>query len=302
MRIRRVAPSSLEMPALADMTFPRYRALLASLDERIVAFVAEQDEHAIGLVLSIAEAKGASLLSLFVRPAHRRQGVGRVLLAALEADLAQRGCHDIGTTWTQGTPGVEAFASVLKQQAWSTPQARMVIYRAEITQLGKARWMQAFTRLPDGHAIVPWHELSAQQLTKLRQAIRFESWVPRDLVPFDFVGEGIDGASPEPKLNLACLVWGEVVGWNFAHRIAEQTARISCTFVRPDLQQQLFILALWQEAFVRLAGSAYSQLSWAVSVERRAMVDFNDKYMAQYLSHRTESYESHKALGLDQAR
>jgi len=295
-KLRPLAPSPLAMLDLAGMTFPRYRPLLASEDERVVLYVAEIETETVALAIAIADANEASLLSLFVRPAHRKQGIGRQLLDALENALSVRGCEVLATSWTSSTPGQEAFPALLQRQAWSSPIPRMVIYYAELSQLGQARWMQQFAALPEGHALVPWSELSPKQLAQLRQAIRFEEWVPKDLVPFDFEGIGIDGAASEPRLNLACVAWGEVVGWNFAHRIDEETARISCTYVRPDLQNQLFMLAIWQEAFNRLSGTNYRRLSWAVAVERSNMVNFNDKYMVPYLSNVTKSWESRKEL------
>ncbi len=157
-------------------------------------------------------------------------------------------------------------------------------------------WIHAFSNLPVGHAVIPWSDLEPEQIITLQQAIRFEGWVPPELMPFDFAGKGIDGALPEQKLNLACTVWGEVVGWNFAHCINAQAARVSCTFVRPDLQQQLFMLNLWREVFVRLVDTEYRNISWAVCVKRNAMVNFNDKYMAPFLSQRSETWGSSKVL------
>jgi GNAT superfamily N-acetyltransferase len=286
--------SKTDAPALAELTFPHYRSLLVSSDTDVVALAAVKEGEAIALVLACP--REAKLLSLYVTALHRHQGVGRGLLAALETELARRGCRDVCTVWMSSAPGAEAFAALLRGQGWSRQQARMVIYRAEFARLGEASWLHAFASLPAGHAIVPWSDLEPEQLIKLRQAIRFEGWVPSDLVPFDFADKGIDGALPEQKLNLACIVWGDVVGWNFAHRIDAQTIRVSCTFVRPDLQQQLVMLALWREAFVRMADTEYRTMSWAVSVGREAMLNFNDKYMTPYLSRRSESWESRKVL------
>ncbi len=286
--------SNTDGPTLAEMTFPHYRSLLGSADTDMVALAAMQNGQAVALVL--ARPGAATLLSLFVTASHRRQGVGRRLLAAMETELARHGCQEVGAVWMSSMPGAAAFAALLRRQAWSLPQARMVIYRAERARLGEASWLFGLAGLPDGHAIVPWSDLVPEQMSKLRQAIHFEAWVPPDLVPFDFAGIGIDGAASEQKLNLAYIVWGDVVGWNFAHRIDAQTVRASCTFVRPDLQQQLIMLALWREAFVRAAALEYRTISWAVSVARQAMVTFNDKYMAPYISQRVESWESRKVV------
>ncbi len=303
MTIQFILLTSVEAPALAEMTFPRYRPLLASSDGSVVALTSVKEGKAIALALAAVPAlpSRVELLSIYVNASHRRQVVGRELLAALEVELARRRCREVGTVWMSSMPGAEAFAALLQRQGWFPPQSRMVVYRAELTRLGTASWMNAFASLPEGHVIIPWSDLTPQQIMTLQQAIRFEGWVPPELAPFDFAGKGIDGAVPEQKLNLACVVWGDVVGWNFAHRIDAQTVRISCTYVRPDLQQQLFMLALWREVFVRLVDTEYRNISWAVSVDRSSMVNFNDKYMAPYLSQRSETWGSRKVLSSQSA-
>ncbi|MEY3787605.1 MAG: hypothetical protein RLZ75_1812, partial [Pseudomonadota bacterium] len=226
----------------------------------------------------------------------RRQGIGRGLLGALEDEMLLRGCAEIDAVWMNGALGTEGFAALLQGHQWMLPQPRMIVYRAERERLGNASWIHAFAHLPIGHAIVPWLELGPEQLMNLKQAIRFEAWVPPELMPFDFSDQGIDGAPSEKRLNLAYTVWGEVVGWNFAHHLNTNTARISCTFVRPDSQQQLFMLNLWREVLVRLVDTEYQVISWAVFVERSAMINFNDMYMSPYLQQRSETWGSSKAL------
>lgn len=280
--------------ALWSMTFPRYRPLLAVTDPAIVALVASAPERP--LALALARQEGAELLSLYVHPSQRRCGLGRRLLAALETELAGRGCRAVSTVWMSGTPGAEAFAALLEDRGWSPPQPRMVVYHAELERLGAAAWMHAFAGLPAGYAILPWAELTAAQLATLRQVIRFEGWVPAELDPFAFAGRGIDGAAPEPALSLACTLWDEVVGWNLAHRIDAETVRISCTFIRPDMQQQLLMLTLWREAYMRQVATTYRRISWAVAAERAAMVGFNDKYMGPYLRRRSETWASRKLI------
>lgn len=283
-------------PALAEMTFPLYRQLMASSDPGVVAIAAMKEGQPIALVLARFLAS-AELLSLYVSPSHRRQGVGRSLLAALEAELNRRGCRDVATTWIRKSPGVDVFADLLQGQGWSPPQPRMILYLAERARLAHANWILGFTTLPPGHTIVPWSDVTPEQIQTLRQAIRFEGWVPAGLIPFDHMGTAPDGSLPEPQLNLACIAWGEVVGWNFAHRLNAHTVRATCTYVRTDLQQHLLMLALWREFFLRLADTEYREISWGVFLENKAMVAFNDKYMSPYLSRRSESWGSRKNLG-----
>lgn len=288
--------SATSAPAQKMMTFPRYRSLLYLSDPKIVVLAAKREGQIIALALAVLDSGKAEILSLYVTPFYRRHGVGRGLLWALEAEMTLRGCSEIGAVWMNGAPGTEGFAALLRGQCWTPPQSHMIVYRAELKRLGNAGWINAFANLPTGHAIVPWFKLNQDQIINLKQAIRFETWIPPELIPFDFSGQGKDGASSEQQLNFAYTVWDEVVGWNFAHRINVNAVRISCNFVRSDLQQQLLMLNLWREVFVRLIDTQYSDISWSVSVKRSAMISFNDTYMSPYLHQRSETWGSSKAL------
>ncbi|MES2295985.1 MAG: GNAT family N-acetyltransferase [Pseudomonadota bacterium] len=289
---------SVSALALSGMTFPKYRHLLSLSDPRVAGVVALQDGMPVALALAAIQKDTATLLSLYVSEDHRRQGTGAATLTALEAEVAGRGCGGIETVWMSAPIEVNAFAFVLQRLHWSSPQARMHVYRATCDSLASVGWIRRFADLPFGHSIVPWQLVTPAQLTRLKQAIRFESWIPADLDPFAFAGDGFDGAPSEPALNLACIANDEVVGWNLAHRIDAACVRVSCTYVRPALQAQLLMLAMWRDFFERLSLTAYQQVSWAVSVEREAMIRFNEKFMLPYTSASLTSWGSNKSLVL----
>lgn len=287
-----ILSTALEAMPFATMTFPHFRPHLSHLSAagRFLALGAYWDGKPVGLALVLSPQNGsAELLSLFIAPDLRRRGIASALLAKSKEVLAARGASVLAAVWMTGTPGAVAFEALLRRQGWDSPQPRMIIYRADIESLSTADWVHAFATLPAGHAIVSWADLRPNQLATLRQAVRFDGWIPPDLEPFSFAGMGIDGAPAEPRFNLACTAWDEVVGWNFAHHIEAETARFSCTFVRPDLQNQLLLLALWREAFMRIADSPYRQVSWAVAVHRMAMVQFLDHYLLPYARSRQET-------------
>ncbi len=278
--------------AAAGLTFPRYRHLLAQPQGDIVMLQTGPAQRPTGFLLG----RQGELLSLFVTASMRGQGVGRHLLQAYESELRQRSVERAHTVWTDGTAGASAFAALLGQAGWRPPHARMVIYGASFERLGQALWMNAFNQLSAEFWLGSWDELAPIQLVALRQAVRFEDWVPPELDPFKFTGVGIDGSAPEPGFNLACTFHGEVVGWNLAHRVDANTLRISCTLVHPDLQHHLVMLALWREVFRRNQDASYRRVSWGVAVERQPMVAFNDRHFSSYVDRRATSWGSSKDL------
>jgi GNAT superfamily N-acetyltransferase len=294
MTVAFLVPRADQASLLSAMTFPNYRPLLAPLERDTAAVAAYRD--GVPIALALAQRGQGQLLSIFVAAEHRRQGVGGGLLRTLQRALADSGCSACYAIWMDSMVGADGFRALLLGQAWSAPAARMIIYRAELARLAEAKWILNMADAPEGHAIVAWSSLAPEQIKRLRQAIRFEGWVPADLDPFQFAGLGIDGALSEPQLNFAYTVWGDVVGWNFGHRINAGTVRASCTFVRPNLQNELTMLALWRHAFFSATRAGYRRVSWAVSVTRPAMMKFNDRYMSPYLSQRVTSWVGHKVL------
>ena len=63
------------------------------LDEHSRAWVAEEGDQVTAFVLASSEA--ASVVAMFVRPGHERQGLGRQLMQEAEQWLFSQGCREI---------------------------------------------------------------------------------------------------------------------------------------------------------------------------------------------------------------
>ncbi len=122
MKIRAVGASDTEaVVALWRLVFPEYedplrpqrdpRANIARKLEQAddLFWLAMRDGSVLGTVMAGYDGHRGWLYSLGVHPLHRRQGIGRVLLASAEAALARRGCPKINLQVFEASVAAQAF-------------------------------------------------------------------------------------------------------------------------------------------------------------------------------------------------
>lgn len=289
--------------ACAGMTFPVYRHLLALRpaprhpeqgDERLVqpvGCVARLEGAAIGLALAEnplqPDDSGATtpeVLSLFVRPEHRGQGVGTALLAMLEALLGERGASEVKAVYMGGRPANAALVRVLAKRRWSAPAVRTVTLRFTPEGARSTPWYGR-GRLSPGEEIFPWTALAPEEREELRRSQSESPWIPVGLEPWRHDGHGFD-----PVSSVGLRHDGRVVGWVINHRVSPSTVRFTCSFMRKDLGRRGRILPLYTAALARLEESGCSDCLFVTPVEFPNMVNFVRDRCAPWTGALTETY------------
>lgn len=241
-------------PALAGLTFPFFRSLLAGETEAgfaTVAYAAGGDDDPAGLCLArVQTATGAArLLSLCVAEPRRRQGWGTRLLAETEAGLRARGAREVGAIYTQGD-GSPAFEAVLRKCGWAPPRVRMILCKSDAAHILQAPWIRD-ARLGAGFTMFPWRELPAGERDRIRQLEGAPHWHPPALSPFN----DEQYYDPETSLGLRCR--GELAGWVVTHRVIPGSVRYTNVFVRGDVRWKAPHLPMVAEAIRRQMASSY---------------------------------------------
>src|SRR5690348_12535497 len=167
-----------EIPRLRPFTFPAYEAEWAP-DTRHVAVAAFSDSEPVGLALAIVHASSqrADLLSLFVAGAFRRRGIGRSLMARLEALLTGRRVPVMTGSWAEGGPSIPALERLLVGCGWMPPAPRMLMFQADLDRLRAARWVRQ-AELPPEFSLVSWTEVHASDRLALERWQQDEPWIP----------------------------------------------------------------------------------------------------------------------------
>ncbi len=279
--------------AYQPFTFPLYRSRLQGLKlapMTVAIAAADAANQPIGLALAEIRSDGqAEVLSIFVQPSYRHQGVGAALLAQLSTELRLRGCANIHLVYTTGQPTTPALEHLLQKSNWTTPQPRMLVCKTSLDRIFQAPWMQR-SRLPSAYQICRWAEVTQAERLDIQQRQESCPWIPPDLTPFQHEPD------LEPLNSLGLRYQGQVVGWVITHRLSPDTIRYTCSFVREDLQKMGRIIPLYVNAIQTQRNANIAKGIWTVPFGHGSMVQFVKKRMAPYLNALEETRSSFRLL------
>jgi GNAT superfamily N-acetyltransferase len=292
-----LAPS--QRSGYRTMTFPAYRHLLAPRPAPAaggpgaLAVAASLFGRPQGLALAGLPPAGSGedprLLSLYVQPVARRQGVGTGLLRHLQDELAGRGDTRLTTSYIAGRPAIPFFEKALANAGWKPPATRAWNLRFTRDEARGVPWFQKYELGPD-FEMFPWAELGEAERQELLRSQEETGWIAEDLVPWKF------DAELEPFLSLGLRHRGQVVGWVLYHVIAADTVRMACVYVRPDLQRLGKILPVFSESLDRLRRTPYVWVSAVTRSHHPRMHRFFERWCGPWASFLEECRESEKTF------
>jgi GNAT superfamily N-acetyltransferase len=286
-------------PFLTNMTFPAYAGLLHALHRpEVVAVSASLPGAVLGLALGVRHERSAvgEVLSLFVVPEHRRQGLGGALLRRLEEGLAAAGCTRALLEYNTSTPTAPAVQRLVRSHGWSEPRQKSILCKVSGAVLEAPFFREPlFSAIQDclpSAVVFPWAELTEAEREQLRRGQEAERWIPDDLLPY------VHEQGCDLRTSFGMRLDGAVVGWLITHRLSPPVVRYTCWYSRPEVQQQGGNLLLLREA-VRAHAAEYPDGHgiFGVAVPRREFTAFVRRRMAPFLLSITEVWESDKALG-----
>lgn len=272
------------------LTFPSIgkQAQVRPIQEPLITVAASDQGQLVGLALAEVRPDGteARVLSLFVTPEHRGQGVGTGLLTHLERALRVRGCNALELVYRADWPSRPAIERLLQQQGWSTPESRLIQCKGTLERAVHLPWLDKY-RLPDAFTIFSWSELTAAE----RQAIAERADYPPLLSPFQ-------REDRQESLNsLGLRYQGRVVGWSITHRIDPDTIEYSALYVQPEFQNLGRAIPVLAASIKRQIAAGIRHFIFQIQVENKGMVRFMERYLRPYqLTSLTESRYSRKIL------
>ena len=265
-------------PVFSAMTFPAYRHLLALDDKgtrhlerddhhliRPLALAAWQGATAVGLVLAelpvARDGTAPQLLSTFVVPELRDNGIGTAMVRALETEIRKRGFDYVETVYMTGRPGTEAMERVLAKLGWAPPVARTVTVRFYPAVVAAKPWFDGVRRSAPECEIFPWTDLTAEERDELRRTNAEEHWIPPGREPWTHDRDGFD-----PIGSVGLRKDGHVLGWVITDQVGDEATRFSCMFVREPADDPRLIFPLLAESIGRLAAAGVKIGTFVVPV------------------------------------
>jgi ribosomal protein S18 acetylase RimI-like enzyme len=290
---------SAPAPEFMKMTFPSYRGLLASLgkDSSVFSFVAIKDKRAAGLVLGQVKNGDAELLSVYVSPLFRREGIAGKLLRLFEKKAAEMKAQRIHAAVTTSMPGFEPMKKLFAKNAWSYPELHMKLINFSRKNLEKelnenpryARYKNPI--MPKGFELMKWAELPEEKIEEVKnRQNKPGGWTDED-TPFR------EPARMEKLNSLAILKDGVVAGWLINHRINGDTIRYNQVYNNPvekgmrGVIIQAVLHAFWLHALHGPEKGCFIIYDWNTPLQKMF-----DKLMLKLVDSCVESFRVEKSL------
>jgi|GEM_PF-199760 uncharacterized protein (TIGR03032 family) len=274
-----------------DLTFPKIQTRWSRQQPKgaLVGIVATVSGEKVGLVLAEVFATQphtppeAEVISLFVLPDYRHQGIGTGLMQNLEAGLRTLNCTQMKLAYKSSSTTTLALEPLLKRQHWQDPRVNFLLGKTTIDKVSQAPWLHKYP-LSDKFTVFPWSELTDAD----RQHIQTLDY-PASLSPF--------GNTPaEPTNSLGLRHDGQLVGWMVTHRVATDAIRYSTMFVDKRFQRLGRGISLLSESIRRQADSGVPYCLFAVAEDNPAMLRFVRRHLEAYLTELSESRVGVKVL------
>jgi uncharacterized protein (TIGR03032 family) len=309
----RIAAQTLELTleqalAHADLTFPDLSRTAAGrpLPEPLLATVltpAPDGATAVDPASPLAAAvsvirpgdAGGEVVSFVVRSGLRGRGLGKLLLAAVEAEMARRGQPAVELSFRSDWASAGAVRALLAGRGWSEPRTQVLLAGTDARILALT-WLDP-RPLPEAYEVFPWGELAPGERRDIVRRQQRRPWFPEALSPFRLE----DRIDPEVSVGLRHRSGGtegesRVIGWLLAHRAKEDVVQYTSLFVEEGHGKLGRGLPLIAAAARRQEASGVPRAIFMVQARNRAMRRLVERRMAPYLTERAELLRSQKLL------
>ncbi|MEG3898952.1 MULTISPECIES: GNAT family N-acetyltransferase [unclassified Microcoleus] len=284
------AESSCEYEDLTHPSITRHWQATQQYGE-LLGIAASLGDEIVGLAIVELDTQSgkAGILSLFVEPEHRGQGIGTHLIQQLETKLIEMGCKRVQLSYQATEIAQVALEPILQRQGWKLPKVSLILVKAEAERIPKIPWVKKY-QLPKDLVIFSWQELTEEEKQQLQQGQEEKPWYQQGLSPF------LDETIVEPINSLGLRYQGEVVGWMVTHRVAPDTIRYTSMFVEKRWQRLGRGIVLMAESLQRQYDRAIPYYAYAVSSRNPLMLEFVDRHCQPYMSWIAESKTTYKRL------
>jgi GNAT superfamily N-acetyltransferase len=275
-----------------DLTFPSIAKRWQTFQQRgsLQGIAAFHEQQMVGLVLVelLPELQRMDLISLFVCPTHRQQGIATQLLQRLEELAVKLNCTQIQVKYQATELAQIGLEPIFARLNWSAPEMEFLLIESTTDRIKQAPWMHRYP-LPAAFTIFPWTELTTAEAEQLQHRQDY----PKALSPFT------NDPRLEPLNSLGLRYQNRVVGWVITHRIAPDTIRYSTMYVEPAFQRLGRGVSLFVEAIDRQIDSPIAKGKYAVAKDNMPMIHFVQRHMKPYATSLSESRQA-KWVQVDQ--
>lgn len=278
---------------LEKYTFPNIRKQMQSVDIKnpILAVSVRKNNNIVGLCISEFDLgqSHSEIISFYLEPEYRNQGIGKELLNKTEQILSQKGYEEVRTYFWSSWESFEATKHMLDKEGWSKPEKLMHVFRTDIARVMNIPWRENVV-LAEGYEIVPWAWISPDEKKEIKDEQEFMPYFPESLSPFYH----------EEKIayhpSLALKYKDRVVGWLITYWNTPTTLEYNNIFIRKEYRLGMRTpLEMIRVASMRQVEQGVPDILWSVGEENSLLEQYLDKKFGDY-SDKATIYRASKKL------
>lgn len=282
-RIRRKAAQLFTVSELQpEELAPFCKALFANLQFEPAAETQEQSRRValgirlldtpVGVIAGDAENQGRGRLRfVYIARKYRRRGLGSHLLKEWEKAMVRNGCNRFEVLYRCG-PETKEWEPWLQRQGWNEPFPHSTIYTALLSKCIDWAWLAAGKAVPPPFSVVPWNAVADEKKALLHSDVK--DWIP------SFYSPHVYANNLDARFSTVLQDQDEVVGWLLVNHVSEQSAVISCMYVRPPYQGAGRARHLISAVVSRLAEAGIEQVKFQVRGDNDRMMAFVRKRLS----------------------
>ena len=256
----------------AALTYPSLEpgsAIWGTIQGELLGISASHNGTLVALALAECKSDGtARLISLFVSPQLRRQGIATRLIIHLSKFLQQQGLTNLSVSYQAPHRQHGPLDRLLPRLGWSPPQQTFLLLEGQAEQLASIPWPERFP-LPAGYQLTPW------RADYVATAAQFPAG--------DDLTAAMQSSQLEAQASLALLQHGRVVGWVLVDRTSANATRISSLFVAKGHRARGQALTLLACAFRQQHAARIPIARAAVAPHSQAMLRLVDRHLGEHL-------------------
>jgi uncharacterized protein (TIGR03032 family) len=277
------AHSALTFPPIAE------RIQGTKLREPLLCVTVNREDEPLGMAVAEFRNGGiARIVSLFVRPEHRRGRLGKALLRSLEKVARANGSATMEILYRTDWPGFAAVERMLAGQGWSAPVGHSLQCKTTTDLIAKAPWLHTMRIGPD-FSIFPWAQLRAAERSRL---LAQQDKYPAVLSPFQ------EEERQEPCNSLGLRYRNEVAGWMITHRTRPDTIQYTSLYVDPAVlrrQPGIGLAVLARSIRLQIEAGVFHGI-FLVNLDNPLGLNLARRRLAPYLQSMVETRFSSKNL------
>jgi uncharacterized protein (TIGR03032 family) len=268
-----------------QLTFPRLSdtvKIYQQLNEPLLVLIAQENNRQIGaIVVESNPNQTLKIVSWYVLPPFRGQGIGKKLLQSVEKIGRKNNFQSINLEYRSDWTNIPAFEHLLEANKWEKPRIKTYMCKASADTILTAPWLKNM-ELPTDITIEKWSSITEEEKKQIHLRRQNENWFPDSLSPFQYEDK-IDYST-----SMVCRYKEIIIGWLITHRIKSDTIEFTTAFIDyksagGGLRKQSLFLPVLINAIKKGLESGAKYGIWQMEPNNEMIKHFIEKFLQPYL-------------------